>query len=343
VTGQELLDEEMIKLPLNIATSGVRSWKDLLTRARDKRDALAKLAAAHADAGKPLIRPIVLVQVERTGKDQREAKLIHSEDVKEYLIQRLGVAPTAIAIKTAATDDIEGVDLLDPGCPIEWIITKSALQEGWDCPFAYILVSLNNTSSSLSMTQLVGRVLRQPYQERTPRRELNESYVYCLHQKAGEISKQVKGALEKEGYEGEAEAIVVDASRDEGKRSERTASIRESFLDLYREPFEGRIYLPLFCVKQNGHFEVLDYYRHLVSRVDTGTFAYDAIDWPLAEELRAAKDRFYRVTLGSDLTRRYETTPDLLENDEQVLAWIVASLRFEYLSFVTPQPLAMVV
>ena len=51
------------------------------------------------------------------------------------------------------------MDLLAEGCPVEWIITKAALQEGWDCPFAYILVSLNNTGSQQSMTQLVGRVL----------------------------------------------------------------------------------------------------------------------------------------------------------------------------------------
>ena len=90
----------------------------------------------------------------------------------------------------------EGLDLLDQNCPIEWIITKSALQEGWDCPFAYILVSLNNTGSGQSMTQLVGRILRQPYQERTPLEELNESYVLCLHKTAGEIAREVKAALD---------------------------------------------------------------------------------------------------------------------------------------------------
>ena len=54
------------------------------------------------------------------------------------------------------------------------------MQEGWDCPYAYILVSLSNTRSKQSMTQLVGRVLRQPFAAKTPARELNESYVYCL-------------------------------------------------------------------------------------------------------------------------------------------------------------------
>ena len=69
----------------------------------------------------------MLVQVERTGKDQRDAGLVHSEDVKNYLIERLNVHETAIAIKSSEKDDIEGIDLLAEGCPIEWIITKAAL------------------------------------------------------------------------------------------------------------------------------------------------------------------------------------------------------------------------
>ncbi len=220
VTGKELLDEQMIKLPINIANSNQPSWRNCLTQAREKREHLAKLAERHYRATEKLIRPIVLVQVERTGKDQRDAGFVHSEDVKQYLMQREGVHESAIAIKTSEKDDIEGIDLLAEGCPVEWIITKAALQEGWDCPFAYILVSLNNTGSQQSMTQLVGRVLRQPYVERTPFDELNESYVFCLRRKAADISREVKKALEQEGYEGEA-ASVVDRSTDDGKTAQK--------------------------------------------------------------------------------------------------------------------------
>lgn len=333
VSGTELLDEEMIKLPLNVATSNQKNWRDVLTQARDKREALARKAEelALASGAERLIRPLVLVQVERTGKDQRDSGLIHSEQVKEYLIERLNVSELAIAIKSADTDDIEGLDLLDPGCPVQWIITKSALQEGWDCPFAYILVSLNNTGSGQSMTQLVGRVLRQPFQERTPYAELNESYVYCLHKKASEITQEVKRALEKEGYEGDAASQIVDASRGE-PRPERTLCIRQQFLGMYRKPFEGKIYLPHFCVKNGKQYEPLDYFRHLVSQVHVEGFSYDSIDWPLADALREAKDRFYRITLGEDLHRVREADIDLWEPDHEVQGWLAASLQFDYLS-----------
>ena len=102
--------------------------------ARDKRISLARTAEEFAaqSPDERSIRPIVLVQVERTGADQRGQKIdgrlaIHADDVKEYLIQRLDVPEIAIAIKTSAQDDlnVEGVNLDDPECPIEWIITKS--------------------------------------------------------------------------------------------------------------------------------------------------------------------------------------------------------------------------
>lgn len=245
VSGQDLLEEDMIKLPINIANSGQQSWKECLTQARDKREELAKLAAQNYRETDRLIRPIVLVQVERTGRDQRGTDYVHSEDAKEHLMQRLGVPESAIKIKSSEKDDIEGIDLLEDGCPVEWIITKAALQEGWDCPFAYILVSLNNTSSQQSMTQLVGRVLRQPDVTKTAHPGLNESYVFCLKKNAGEILKEVKKALENEGFEGDAASVLDRTGPDGGAAIRRLASIRREFRGLYRKPFEGKIYLPV--------------------------------------------------------------------------------------------------
>ena len=333
VLGKELLEEQMIKLPINIANSNQKSWKDCLTQARDKRDELARLASEHFKANGKTIRPIVLVQVERTGRDQRDVGFVHSEDVKQHLIQRLGVHESAIAIKTSDKDDIEGIDLLGEGCPVEWIITKAALQEGWDCPFAYALVSLNDTNNQQSMTQLVGRVLRQPYVEKTAFDELNESYVFCLRRKATDITREVKKALEQEGYEGEA-ASVVDRSEANGKPGERReASIRPEFLRYYRKPFQGKIYLPRFCVKHGSEYEALDYFRHLVSQVDVGRFDYSLVDWNMSQALAAAKDSFYRLTLEqANLERVEERDAAVLETDDQVKAWLVASLGFDHFS-----------
>jgi len=345
VSGEQLLREQMIKLPLNIATSQERSWQSTLTMARDKREGLAKIAAEFAlqSPDRLLIRPMVLVQVERTGDDQRGQKIkgrlaVHADDVKEFLMQRLDVAEQAIAIKTSAKDElnVEGVNLDDAECRIEWIITKSALQEGWDCPFAYILASLNNTGSGQAMTQLVGRILRQPYQEKTSSDALNESYVYCLHKRASTIAQEVKKALEDEGYEGDTLGLIVDASSVSQKGNRREIRIRSEFSRMYRQ-FEGKIYLPHFCVKNGRGYERLDYFGHLLAQVDVDAFEYDEISsekWHLAEAARQAKDRFYRWTLGqTELDRVRESELDHWEDDPRVLNWLVASLPFDSLSF----------
>ena len=336
VTGRELFDEQMIKLPINVANSNQKSWKDCLTQARDRRSELAKLAQKYYRTSERVTRPIVLVQVERTGKKQQDVGLVHSEHVKAYLMERLDVPESAIAVKTSEKDDIEGINLLAEDCPIEWIITKAALQEGWDCPFAYILVSLSNTGRKQSMTQLVGRVLRQPNAERVQPaelNELNESYVFCLRRKASEVVNEVKDALEREGYEGD-DMSVVDRSESGGRAGDkREAVMRKEFQGYYRE-FEGKVYLPRFCVQRNGSHEALDYFRHLVSQVDVTKFDYASVDWNLAQELAAAKDSFYRITLEQDDPQPVEQRQAaVLENDEQVKSWLVASLSFDYYSY----------
>jgi len=332
VSGKELLEEQMIKLPLNVANNNVSSWKDVVTAARDKRKELVKLANRHFRTSGYLIRPIVLVQVERTGRDQRDTRVIHSEDVKEYLLQHLGIEERAIAIKSSEKDDIEGIDLLDENCPVEWIITKQALQEGWDCPFAYILVSLAQTGAARSMTQLIGRVLRQPRQQRTEFEALNQSYVYCLRRKAREVTSEVKKALEQEGYEGNLES-VVDRSNDKGTPTPpHKTNIREFYLKFYKKPFQGRIFLPRFCIKTGKSVEALDYYRHLLARTYVKDFDYHTIDWDLDEELTKSKAHFWQISLGMETDIQAIEDHPLLEDDSAVKSWLVANLDFPWFS-----------
>src|SRR3989304_3568422 len=121
---------------------------------------------------------MALIQVEATGKDQRgKHNRVHSLDVYEYLAS-LDINPDEIAIKTSSQNDIEDVNLFSPDCPVRFIVTKEALREGWDCSFAYVLVVIPNVNSDTSITQLIGRILRQPNAKKIGVSELDESYVY---------------------------------------------------------------------------------------------------------------------------------------------------------------------
>ena len=143
----------------------------------------------------------MLVQVERTGADQRASGHIHAEDVKEWL-KTAGFDDAEIAVKTAETNDLnqpENHDLLSPTNRVRAIITKSALQEGWDCPFAYVLCSLAARSNLTAMKQLVGRILRQPGAEKTGVAALDECHVITHHAATADVVAAIKNGLEEDG------------------------------------------------------------------------------------------------------------------------------------------------
>ena len=201
VRGTDLERAEMIKLPINVDVRPWPDWQSCLTASVEKLDALDRSARAlDADTSR-YIRPILLVQAERTGADQRDSGLIHADDAKAYLLQ-LGLQERQIAIKTSEKDELkqpENIDLLLPSCEIRVIITKQALQEGWDCPFAYVLCALAAGRNPAALTQLLGRILRQPHVAKTGRADLDECYVYCHDAQTAQVVASIKSSLEAEG------------------------------------------------------------------------------------------------------------------------------------------------
>ena len=160
IKGLELKREEMIKLDLHINNKESTRWKDTMLASIKKREWLEAAARKYEANTGNYIRPICLVQVERTGKDQRGGNFIHAEDVRDFLVKEYGVTADEVAVKSSEKDDIEGLNLFARNCPIRYIITKQALQEGWDCAFAYVLTILTNPTSKNNLTQLIGRILR---------------------------------------------------------------------------------------------------------------------------------------------------------------------------------------
>jgi len=72
----------------------------MLKEIKQQREMLEKKAELLREEEGTYIRPIALLQVERTGKDQRTGEFVHSLDVKEELIE-LGINPDEIALKQA--------------------------------------------------------------------------------------------------------------------------------------------------------------------------------------------------------------------------------------------------
>ncbi|MGO4600284.1 hypothetical protein AB4091_21955, partial [Terrabacter sp. 2RAF25] len=121
-----------------------------------------------------------------------------AEDVKDWLLTA-GFDQAEIAIKTAQQNDLndpENQDLLSPTNRVRAIITKQALQEGWDCPFAYVLCSLAASTNLKAMTQLVGRILRQPGAMKTGVDALDECHVITHHADTASVVSAIKEGLE---------------------------------------------------------------------------------------------------------------------------------------------------
>ena len=292
ISGQDLNQEEMIKLDLHITNKASLDWKDAMRAAFEKRNLLEKKAKDYEANTSEYIRPICLVQAERTGKEQRGTKYIHVEDVKEFLIKHCGVLEEEIAIKSCEKDDIEGIDLLSKDCPIRYIITKQALQEGWDCAFAYILTILTNPSSQLSITQIVGRILRQPKARKTKVKELDESYVFSFRQKAKELLENVKRGFEDEGLGDLAGRVAVDEGDAESMNAtqEKIVGYRERF-----KKFEGKIYLPKFVIQENNSWRNVNYEMDILSRIDWSKVNLNTLS---AISLTKAKAKGGEITIG---------------------------------------------
>ncbi len=292
ITGREIDQEGMIKMPLNLETKGGTDWRSTLNAALGKLNGLQTEADAYRADGGRYIRPIMLVQVERTGKDQQEAGFIHAMDVRDWLLNA-GFEEDEVAIKTAERNDLnqpENLDLLSEKNRVRVIITKQALQEGWDCPFAYVLCSLAATSNLNAMTQLVGRILRQPWALKTGVDTLDEGYVVAHHPKTRDVVSAIKDGLEKDGL-GD---LVLNVSGSDGpgnQRVQRTLRRRPAFT-------QTDIYLPRVLLVNGAEIRDLDYETDILSNLDWNGFDVATLANSIPENAHAAESQVQRITIS---------------------------------------------
>lgn len=316
ITGLELKDEDMVKLDMHICpptSQKTDDWKSMLKEIHSYREILDKKAKAYQQASGIYIRPIALIQVEATGKDQRGKGRVHSLDAKEYLIE-LGANPDEVALKTSSQNDIEDVDLLSRDCPVCFLITKEALREGWDCPFAYILGVIPNVDSDTGITQLVGRILRQPNARKTGVKELDESYVYYSKGTTRNILQKVSDGFRKEGLEDLTKSLKTRDNEEVNK--EKTVRIRKEFL---KPEVRGGLYLPVWLMAgPDGGKTRFAYERDIKPRLALEKFLpsagkIDAIRNSLGSESRERKSFAITLDKESKVDQQEETAGSLQE------------------------------
>jgi type III restriction enzyme len=126
------------------------------------------------------INPLVLIQIPNS-----EAGEIKAQAVIDFLYQKgvteqrdgTGNGKLAIYLNDRPVSD-NYKWIANPNSEIEFLIFKQAIDTGWDCPRAHILVKFRETRSETFEIQTVGRILRMPEQKHYLNETLNTGFIF---------------------------------------------------------------------------------------------------------------------------------------------------------------------
>ncbi len=190
-SASELKLEEMVKIPIVLESRS--QWEQVVADGLVKREELEKRAGKLKGER---IRPIALLQAQPKSKVRATVTV---EQLKKMLLDRK-IPEDQIKIKTSEVDELEGIDLFDKNCQVRYILTVNALAEGWDCSYAYVLISVANLGAKVAVEQIIGRVIRMPNAKRKTDEALNRSYVFASAPNFNEAATRVIKGLEDNGY-----------------------------------------------------------------------------------------------------------------------------------------------
>lgn len=267
VSAQELQAENMIKLPIVLLEHPQGPEAAIFDAVQTQR----KLEA-EAQKEAEYIRPIVLFQAQNVGEH------MNVETLHKHLIEELHIPEDQVAVATGQTRGLEDVDLFDQKCPIRYIITVQALREGWDCPFAYVLCSVQPVRSATAVEQLLGRVLRMPYATRRAQEALNKAYAHVSEPNFGQAANALADRLiQNMGFEAlDVASMIAPQLRLPGVNDD----------SLFKAPP-----LPELTVEMPGKVEMPALENVRVDATDRGTrvIVIGHVSESLAERLKAAQ------------------------------------------------------
>ncbi len=182
VEPKDVIDEGMIKKELiinekidEITDDEVDSQEVVLQTAYKKRLELKKLF----EKEKANINPLVLVQIPTAEAGDDKIKAVRKFLADKGITERkdgVGNGKLAIWLSEQKSETLDWVS--EPDNEIEFLIFKQAIDTGWDCPRAHILVKFRESHSETFEIQTVGRILRMPEQKHYASEDLNRGYIY---------------------------------------------------------------------------------------------------------------------------------------------------------------------
>jgi len=177
VNPSEVIQEGMIKKELIIN----EDIADLVDDEKTSQDVIIEAAYnkrlilkdAYTKVGSD-INPLCLIQL--PNAEAGEAK----KEVIEAFLADKGISEAngklAVWLSEEKSDGLE--EISDFQSPVEFLLFKQAIDTGWDCPRAHILVKLRDIQSFTFEVQTVGRILRMPEQMHYTDESLNIGYIF---------------------------------------------------------------------------------------------------------------------------------------------------------------------
>lgn len=173
VIAEGMIKKEVLINPLidEIVDDELDSQTLIIESAIQKREYLKKLYIENGSN----VNPLVLIQIPNSEIGEDKKNVIIS------LLRDKGITEESGRVAIWLNDEkvnTEAESLLAINGNVEYLIFKQAIDTGWDCPRAQILVRFRETNSVTFEIQTVGRILRMPEAKHYLDDELNKAYVY---------------------------------------------------------------------------------------------------------------------------------------------------------------------
>lgn len=119
------------------------------------------------------VNPLVLVQIS-TGQDGEDKR-----NFIEHFLAEKNITIDNGKLAIWLSEEKVNLEVLENNVSdVEFIIFKQAIDTGWDCPRAQILVKFRETQSEVFELQTIGRILRMPEAEHYQNDSLNKAFIY---------------------------------------------------------------------------------------------------------------------------------------------------------------------
>lgn len=177
VDPKEVIEEGMIKKELiinesigELATDEKTSQDIIIEGAYNKRIALKK----EFEALNSEINPLCLIQLPNAEAGEAKREVIEAYLADKGITEANG--KLAIWLSEDKSDSLD--EISDHDSKIEFLLFKQAIDTGWDCPRAHILIKLRDIQSFTFEVQTVGRILRMPEQMHYDNEDLNRGFIF---------------------------------------------------------------------------------------------------------------------------------------------------------------------